>query len=601
MAKRTIKESAQRSADFVKNTVLDVRRYWDKPKPGNYVPYKEVVANMFVVGGAESVNKTFPAALSFGAGCLLLTFVYQIPIQWFTMIGVICGPIGYLWTILGLNLDANLGHISKKTARFVNLFYIPLFIIGVGLLLFAPVTGPGSMERIIPGYWKFWGINLVANIWGAWRNIFWRQLLLEKIGRYKWSMYTNLIPYIIFTCIIIYFPFEKVPLADRAWQLQLCFSFVYNFHAAEASLTNNMTPNEQERISILAYPGTVANGINSIWGFMVPALGTYVGGYQSLGYFRYVLPLTFLAGVVMMYIPLPFVHERVIQPPMEAKPHIDFWYGTDAVLRNKYQWMKAISTVIDGLGTGIGGWMAIMFTFMLRETGWIYALINTILATAYTPGILLSPLFNKIDYKKLYYINRGISVATSIIAILCLLLGVNNPYQFCAMVLSIHYFNTLIGQSMNVVNHNMNTNLGYYQMWISGERMESYTSTIFNWITGPIGAMIGFIIPLIYKSIGYTSNQDVLYMSGMREKVLLGGCVISILGDILCTVPYAWFNFPKRMMKQIIKDLEWRNVAATDLLPVNQLAREGKEEEAQALLQEIIARREAPPPAEVAP
>jgi Na+/melibiose symporter-like transporter len=586
---------------MVKDGLTEVKTYWNEPKPGNYVSWKEIVADIFAVAGEESMNKTIPAYIGFG--CLMSTFIYQIPVQWFTIIGLITGPIGYLWTVVGMNLNDNLGFLSRKTARTISAIYTPLLVLGLGLLLFAPVTGPGSMENVIPGYWKYWGINLFCTTFGAYRGIFWKQILLEKIGRYKTTVFVNLIPNLVLTALIIYIPFDQMTLANRAWILCLLYSLLgnYGISGAANAVTSVITPNEQERIFILAFPGTLANGINSIWGFAVPALASYVKGTQTIEFYRIVLPATFVVAAIMYYGFIGKIKERLITPPMEQKPHINFWTGLDAGLRNKYRWIGAISGVIDGLGTGIGGWIGLMWLYMVRETDWIQAVITTLMMTAYTPGILLSSVWNKIDYRKLYFFNRLTNVVVEVVCIVCLLNGMRNPIHFALLMCGVNYFSTLIGQSMNIVNVNMGQNQGYYQQWISGERVESHAAQVFGWLFGPIGALIGFIIPYLYKTIGYTSNQDVLYMEGMRTKVLLAGCVIAIIGDIACLIPYFWFKFPKKMVKQIVGDLEWRREAAQDLIPVNRLAREGKMAEAKALLQEVIAEREAryaAPPAE---
>ncbi len=564
----------------------DLKKHWREPAPGNYVPYKEWVADTFAVGGSESMGKAL-SYISFGVGCYLLTLCYQIPLNYFAMTALIVSPLGYVWSIVNMLITDNLGYLTKKTTCIINRLYIPLFAAGLFLLLFVPAS---AQESVIPGFWKIIGINICVNVYAGWRGIFWRRLLVEKIGRYKLWIYVNFVPCFILLLLIVWLPFAEMPLAERTWKLYLLFSAYGIFGVLEhiGNVTNVISPNEKERVRILAVPGTVANGINSVVGFLIPAVATYTGGFTALKTYRYIIPAAVLVSSLILFASVGGVHERIVKPPVSAKPKIDFWYGCDAVLRNKFRWIQSVSGIVDALGTGALGLTTVLFIYCLRETDWKYSILNTVLMTAYTPGILLSPLFNRIDYKKMYFITRGLSIAASSAAYLCIFLGVTNVNTFAAVVLSTSWLSTLFSAGMNVINASMTTSVNDYQMWISGERMESF-SGIFGFFTGPVITLIGFMIPAIYKNIGFVSNWDVLYLDDVRNRLLLAGCLLTIGGDIASMIPYAFFSFPKRLQRQIIKDLEWRAEAAEDLRPVNETALKGGDSE--AVLSEVIARR----------
>ncbi|MDR1733704.1 MAG: hypothetical protein LBR73_02340 [Oscillospiraceae bacterium] len=576
---------------MVKNVVTEAKDHWHVPKPPNYVPYKEWLYNALAIGGEESITHTFPKYLSWGTGCFLLTLIYQIPLTYFAMIALLLSPLGYLWTIVNMHITDNLGHLPRRMTRIINAVYIPLFFVGLAMILFVPAT---AQETILPGFWKFIGVNIVVNIWSAWRGIFWRRLFLERLGRYKFWMYTNLIPYVVCIALILFVNYRDMPLIDRVWKLNFVFALygMYPVHGQMGNLTDNMTPNEQERVRILALPGTAANGINSIWGFLVPALAASFGGVTSVSFLRWLLLPAFALAAVMMYLSVGKVKERIVQPPVEQKPEINFWVGFDAVLRNKYKWIQTVSSVVDTLGVGALSWQTVMFLYFLRETDWVYALLTTLLATAYTPGILFAPLINRLNYRTLYFLQRSLSIVTSAVPIVMLyFFHVQAPIPFAIAVLATGWFSTLISASMNsVINHNMNTNLHYYQMWISGERMEAF-SGVFSWFALPFTTMMGFMIPVMYKNLGFASNWDTLYITDVRTNVLLAGCLIVILGDLASMIPYIWFKFSKKQYEQVIKDLAWRQQAGKDLVPVNEASRKG--EDAEAVLAEVIAMRAA--------
>jgi Na+/melibiose symporter-like transporter len=575
--------------ETIKSGFTHMKKHWSTPPPGRYVPYKEWFASIFAVGGDESARHAW-SAFGFSFGNVLVGVIYGLPIEYFAIAALIELPLGYLWSFLGWQINDNLGHMSRKFTKLANAVYIPLFLAGLAMLLFVPSSAMGS---IMPGFWKIIGINFVTTAWSNWRHIFWRRLLFTKLGRYKMWAYANVIPRLFWMLVIVWAPFSSFPVNERFWLLKLCFAFfgMYEMVNHSNQAVDVISPDQNERIDIAAYPGTIANGLNSIFGFMLPVLGGLVGGTNTISFFRYIVPVVAVAGLAIMYVGLNQIHERIPQPPMSLKPKINFWTGTDAVLRNKYRWLKMVSALVDNLGTGALGLTFFLYLFILRETDWVQGLLGTITMTAVTPGVLLAPLLmRKFEYRTLFFIARGLSIFAQFSAYIALFLGIVDGITFATVVIASGFFSAMFGQVMVQVDGVMNTNLNDYQMWISGERMESFTG-VFGWITGPIFTLMGFMIPLMYKNIGYTSNPDVLFMDDIRGKVMMAGCVIVVLGDIASMIPMIWFKFNNKMQKQITKDLAWRAQAGKDLEPVNEAAQNGGNPE--AVLRQVIAMREA--------
>jgi hypothetical protein len=579
-----------------KTMLTNMHRYYYVPnrKKNRYVPYREWLAQITTVGGDESAAHA--RILSWGAGSVFASMIYGIPMMYFTISGLITMPLGYFWSIINnMLIGDNLGFLSRKSARIIKWLYVPLFIIGMIFLIFVP-TSVGS--SIMPGMFKLIGINLVMNIFPTWYNMFWRRLLLMKMGRFKPFQYINTLPYIITFCMIVYTPFDKYDMDTRFWVMSLYFSIHYMFGVSNVGgATNNCSPNEQERMEILAWPGTVANGINSIFGFLVPALGTYFsqfGGTQGLEYLRAV-PLPFmLAGWALQFLMFHHCHERIVMPQVEQKPDFNFWTGADAAMRNKYKWLQSVAGVIDSLGNGTTSVMGLVYTFILRDTGWITAFFTkVIIQTAVTPGYILAPLWNKIEYRKLYFISMSLSLLISSTATIALFFGVTDPNTLVALVLVTSWLSELVGRSRTLVDVSLGQNLDDYQSWISGERLGGF-SGILGWFTGPVITVLSMMVPAWYLSMGYTqANMDILFNDDVRTNVIMTGFMISFIGDVLRLIPMIWFNFSKPLQKQIIRDLRWRLDAAEELKPINDLSREGKAEEAEALLAEVVARREA--------
>jgi hypothetical protein len=237
--------------------------HWYVPKKGFYVPYREWVAQAVTVGGEESAGKAMDP-LVFGSGAVFSSIIFQIPFTYYATSALIVMPLGYLWSIVNtMIIGDNLGHLPRKASRTIAFLYVPLFIIGMAMLLFVPST---AMQNVLPGFFKVLGSNIVISIWGSWRNIFWKRLFLMKQGRFKPAQYINLVPYIVVFLLLVYMPFGTMGLDKRFWIMNLLFQLLGMYGMKNINpATNVCSPNESERVTILALPGTVANGINSIF------------------------------------------------------------------------------------------------------------------------------------------------------------------------------------------------------------------------------------------------------------------------------------------------------------------------------------------------
>ena len=63
----------------VRNLGTEFKTHWNTPAEGKYVPYKEYLSIFAAVGGNYSAAYLL-GFLSFGTGCYLVAFYYEIPI-----------------------------------------------------------------------------------------------------------------------------------------------------------------------------------------------------------------------------------------------------------------------------------------------------------------------------------------------------------------------------------------------------------------------------------------------------------------------------------------------------------------------------------------
>ena len=119
----------------VKAFFADFKEHWSTPAPGKYVPYKEYLSIFGAVGGNYALSYV-SGFLSFGTGCYLVAFYYQIPILTFSAIITFFIATGYLWSILGMGVDANLGFLPKKTQAKYFAVYLSFAALGLVLMIF---------------------------------------------------------------------------------------------------------------------------------------------------------------------------------------------------------------------------------------------------------------------------------------------------------------------------------------------------------------------------------------------------------------------------------------------------------------------------------
>ncbi|MBR5112643.1 MAG: hypothetical protein IK097_04365 [Clostridia bacterium] len=94
-------------------------------------------------------------------------------------------------------------------------------------------------------------------------------------------------------------------------------------------------------------------------------------------------------------------------------------------------------------------------------------------------------------------------------------------------------------------------------MYLSGERLESF-SGVFGWFTGPITSFVGLIIPLLLLKYGFNSNWDVLFIDESRIKIIVIPIIIDVIGYLLMTIPYLFWDYDDVKVKKVIEVLKRR-------------------------------------------
>lgn len=561
----------------VKSLVGEFKDHWNVPAEGKYVPYKEYVSVLWAVGGDYSLTRVLNY-LSFGLGCYLVAFYYEIPILTFSVINAFFMIQGYFWSIMSMMINDNLGFLPKKTEKAFYVLY--LFFTGLGILFLVLdfsviIPWPKALENYVnslPGLnmrstLKIFAAHWLVTGWGGARNIFIRKRWLPKFGRYKLFAYPNVIPCVILVLLICWLPLYKNPLTERVWQLFLLFQLygMYGYRGGATSISSTISPNPHERMLVRCYPEKLSHLLNSVIMFLMPIITVYTGGLTNINTFKYVIPIMMMICTVVMFRGLGSIQERIPQPPIEKKKYIPFWDGINGVLKNKYRWINAISGLIDALGNGGLAVKTIVLIYTWRELGIIFSLVEVLVSFVGNPGAFLAPWIRKrFQYKTLMIFKRIVFAAQSAGYIIACYFFKDN-YLVCGAIMVISLcIGDMLTSGLKLAEEDMNVRINDYQMYLSGERLENY-SGIIGWFTGPISALISLIIPLLFYRYGFTSDWDVLFVDDIRTKCMIVGVAFDLVGHLLCCLPYLFFwDYTDEKHAHVIETLQERERIATE-------------------------------------
>ena len=556
----------------IQSLFTEIKTHWNTPAEGKYVPYKEYKDVVFAVGSNYAGSKVLEY-IGFFSSCYLIMHHYKLPYLTFSVIGILNMPLGYISALMWWFVCDNLGFLPKKTERKFYLVYVLMMIFGISTILFdysrlfnqtsAFITYLNGLEGMnATACFKTFGTHFLYTGWVGARNIFWRKKLLPKFGRYKYSLYCDVVPKCIMVILIGWLPVYNIPdVATRVWVANLLFATynVFGFANNLETCTRSISPNLQERIYVRSYPVKISHFFNTIVGIIIPAvIGSLRYEWADINVYRYVIPITFcvLAAFTMLF--AGKVKERIPQPPVEKKVQIKFWDGMFGVLHNKYLLINTIVGLIDSLGNGMLPFVTILYFYTFRLSGLPYSLIVMLISFAGTPPDLLSPYFLKrFSYKQImifYQLTRAIG--NGLIAAAMWFCGDNLTLcgTICVVVL---FFMEMTKTVPTTAGHDMNVRIGDYQMYLSGERLESFAG-VFGWFTGPITSFVGLIIPLMLLKYGFNSNWDVLFVDDSRRSIIVIPLIVDVIGFFLMTIPYLFWDYDSKKQNMVMEVLKRR-------------------------------------------
>lgn len=562
------------SKEKLQNGLSHFKAYWKNPPEGKYVSYREYVDITVGIGANYSSAMILSKFISFAAGCYLMMYHYKLPYLAFSIINVINMPLSYLFSMISWVINDNLGFLKKKTERKFYGLYFAMIALGLFLILFdfSPLLGSSaSLVRYLNSLdgisaasaIKILGTFILCNGYSGARNIFWRKKLIPKFGRYKYSLYCDFLPKTVMVFLIGWLPLYRTlgDVTTRVWAANLLFSLynVYTFNNQLETCAQNISPDPKERIWVRTFPIKLSHFIWNIVDILIPVfIGFCKDKWADIAVFKYVIPFTFLFFAALTLVLAQKVKERIPQPPLDKKVNISFWDGMTGVMHNKYKWIDTIVSLLDSLGNGMLAFTTILYLYTFRLSGLIYSLLFTLVSFCGTPPDFFTPYFRKhFSYKQImifYQLVRAIGY--SVIVASYLLFGDNLTLCGTVSIIALMVMECCSTVPKSI-NSDMQVQINDYQMYLSGERLEGF-SGVFGWFTGPITNFVGLIIPLLLLKFGFNSNWDVLFIDESRTKIIVIPIIIDIIGYLLMTIPYLFWDYNDEKQRKVIQVLKRR-------------------------------------------
>ncbi len=317
--------------DKALSTLKDVRIYWKQPRPGEYVPYREVI---FLSVGWMALMMSISWGIGFGVGNAFTGMTLGMNNNELLVMGYVCTGIGYLLTPLNAWIIDNLRAKDGKYRVYIKLA-VPAMLLNV-ISLWLPY------EQVRDG---------------------------SRFGRY--------------IMIAMLFIVGQVQGYVQGW-----------VNTGVTNMVHVITPNTQERTKIMAITSIIYSmgyTVNNLYyPFMVDMLCDN-GDMYNMRYYRgaYTPMLLLMPVVLLAYFG---TRERLVLPRSRITK-MSFASSMRAVAGNKIFWIRCAdgwNNFLEGAKGDIWNWMVYRAHIMKPTT---YGFLNTISYNANFWGMLLSPWF----------------------------------------------------------------------------------------------------------------------------------------------------------------------------------------------------------------
>ncbi len=464
--------------DKIMSILRDVRSYWNIPKKGKYITFKEIAAYCGGGIGAYALTMIGNACILSTNNTLLSSTLGIDPTDMYIMY-----VIAVLANIPLTGIRANIiDNTRNKAGKYRP--YIVTMAIPTAIICLATVWFPYDKLSLIVGQGMIFGETKA---------------------------------YVAKCALIMLFNFL----------LHFCFYFFYDSYE---NLIHVLSPNSQERAEVASIKSVVYSFAPTVVNLFTPIIAKNIfhTNTTDIRVYRLLYPILTVLGILLCIIVYKHTEEKIVQAKSHVV-HIKFSDALRAVAKNKYFWIISLASWIGFLESAYSNILAWLYNYGGACNGNEYGLIVTVYGNASLWGMILAPFCIKRWGKKAVLIVTNLFNVLFILMMYPFLSEIKNGTIW--LVMGCLYMNALVGSFARILNPSIQADIRDYQQYKTGERIDGMFSAVTT-IGTVIALVTSSVLPYIYEKGGITKANAAAVTSNptILSRVLGDGKTV---GEIL--------------------------------------------------------------------
>lgn len=399
-------------------------------------------------------------------------------------------------------------------------------------------------------------MNIVASVFGFLVTMI-RSYLFDntksKDGKFRpWLKWMG-IPTVLASILFVWMPYEQMSYIGKVVTVELCYLLIncFNPFFTEAFnlLIQVMSPHTEERTDIMSVGQIIFSFAPTVTNMVIPALAPLTGGLNNINTYRIIYPAFTIFGLVLARFIYSGTRERIIYAKKEER-RIRFVDAVRSVAQNKYFWITNVAAWIGFLESAYLTILQWTFVYAMPEKqGWL-GVANAVIGNGALWAMMIAPFLIRRFGK------RNLLIGCNLLNIV-LLAVMYFTFTNIWAVMILCYINNFINVFGNIYNPGIQADMKDYQQWKTGERIDGMFGVV-----GIIGTVIGFgtgfVLPMLYRQCGLTTNYDVLYDDTIRNNIFSMLVIASVVGAVLNVIPYLFYDLTEEKHHGMVRVLRIR-------------------------------------------
>lgn len=361
-------------------------------------------------------------------------------------------------------------------------------------------------------------------------------------------------PIVFISMVFVWLPYENWEYITKAvvvWFMYMLLNIFLSFYNESYTYFQQIiTPNSQERATVMSISQVVYSLAPTITGLFIPMIAGWTWGLNNIWTYRVIYPPFTVIGFIISAVFFRKVKERLILPKKKPEP-VRMLDAIREVAKNKYYWIIQSANWVVFLESGYGvilGW-SFVYAFNGEYQSYL-GLANTVIGNAALWSMLLAPVAIKAMGK------RNLLITANSINILILIV-LYFTYKNLILICVLWYFNTFINTFWNIVQHNISADMRDYHQWKTGVRVDGLFGPL-----GMIGTVISFftgmVYPAVYEKMGLLEDYNVLYDDAMRNNLFEVLIIFSAFGALFNLIPFCFYDLTENKHRAYVDVLKIR-------------------------------------------